>query len=84
VSANIEPTVEKADLEFAQGLFDLRFLMEGSGGSARATLTMSDGSTETFAWYHDEISYSPADFVGKTMTEIKQMHFDRDMAYLRA
>jgi hypothetical protein len=76
----LDPRVTEAKLEFAQGLIDMRFL----DGSARATLVMSDGPTQTFAWYHDEITYVPEDFVGKTMEEIRVMHRERDMEYLRS
>lgn len=72
--------VAEVAIEYARGLFDMRFV----NGSARATLRMSDGATETFEWYHDEISYSASDFVGKTMREIAEMHYRRDMAYLRS
>lgn len=73
-------TVTHATIEYAQGLFDLRFL----NGSAQATLQMSDGTTNTFEWFHEEIGYSPNDFLGKTMKEIAEMHYRRDMAYLRS
>lgn len=79
-----DATVKKATLEFAAGLFDMDFILRGNGGSACATIEMSDGTTETFSWFHDEISYGEQDFVGKTMAEIRQMHFERDMAYLRS
>lgn len=75
-----DPTVVKAELEFAQGMFDLRFL----DGSARALLTMSDGKTNTFQWFHDELTYREKDFVGKTMDQIRDMHRKRDLRYLRS
>jgi hypothetical protein len=73
-----DATVTTAELEFAQGLFDMRFL----DGSARAILSMSDGKTNTFQWFHDEITYVSKDFVGKTMDEIREMHKERDLRYL--
>ncbi len=75
------PTVTEASLEYAQSLTDLRFLE----GSARAILTLSDGkTTQTFQWFHDEITYVEADFLGKTMDEIREMHKERDAHYLRS
>lgn len=75
-----DPTVTEVAIEFARGLLDMRFF----NGSARATLTMSDGTTQTFDWFHDEVSYVAADFVGKTRDEIRKMHYERDMRYLRS
>lgn len=76
-----DPRVTEVSIEYAQGIFDLRFL----DGSARATLTMSDGkSVQTFDWYHDEITYVEADFIGKTMMEIRDMHRERDLNYLQS
>ena len=77
-------TVVSATIETAKGIDDIDFLLRGNGGSALATLELSDATTETFGWFHDEISYSEQDFVGKTMAEIREMHFERDMQYLRS
>lgn len=82
---NMTPTVVEATLEFAEGLDDMiDMLVTGSGGSAQATLIMSNGAVEVFQWYYDEIVYTEDDFVGKTMDEIRQMHYERDVGYLRS
>lgn len=73
-----DATVTAAELEFAQNMFDMRFL----DGSARAILTKSDGKTNSFQWFHDEITYVTKDFVGKTMDQIRDMHRKRDLRYL--
>lgn len=75
---NNDPVVVEARIEYAQNLMDMRFLE----GSARSILTMSDDKTTTFQWFHDEISYTEKDFVGKTMEQIRVMHRDRDLKYL--
>ena len=75
-----DATVTTAELEFAQGMFDMRFL----DGSARAILSMSDGKTNSFQWFHDEIAYVAGDFIGKTMDEIRNMHRQRDLRYLNS
>lgn len=72
-----------AEISYAKGLFDIEFTVNANG-SALATLKLDDGSTETFSWYHDELSYRIEDFVGKTMDEIRAMHYERDVAYLRS
>ena len=77
-------TVVTTTVRYAKDLFDLSFLLAGNGGSAKAELQFSDGTEETFSWFHDEISYDVSDFIGKTMTEIRQMHYERDLAYLRS
>lgn len=75
-----DPTVTAVSMEYAQGIFDMRFL----DGSARATLTMSDDKTYVFHWFHDEITYKAKDFLGKSMDEIRTMHRKRDEEYLRS
>jgi hypothetical protein len=77
-----KPVVLEAKLRFAQGMWD--FSLSEYGGSAVADLTMSDGTTQHFGWFHDEISYGDSEFVGKTMDEIRVMHYQRDVAYLRS
>lgn len=36
-----------------------------------------------FSFYPDEIDFTPADFVGKTLSEAHRLHHERDVAYLR-
>ena len=74
------PRVTDVNLEYAQGIMDMRFL----NGSARALLTLSDSKTHAFEWFHDEITYVEKDFIGKTMEEIRTMHRERDIKYLQS
>lgn len=78
----MDPIVVAVVIQQAKGLWDFS-LME-YGGSAVAHLTMSDESIEHFGWFHDEISYYPTDFTGKTLAEIREMHRERDMRYLQS
>lgn len=79
------PTVQKAVVAIASDPFDMKFLLApDGGGSALATLTMDNGEVEYFSWFHDEISYSAPDFVGKSIGQIREMHRIRDMRYLRS
>lgn len=78
----MNPTVEKVTIQESGDLFDLRLIQYG--GSAVAFLTLSDGSEQTFSWFHDELAYTISDFTGKTMKEIRAMHYERDMEYLRS
>lgn len=79
-TASTDPRVTEVILEYAQGIMDLRFL----NGSARALLKLSDNRTHAFEWFHDEITYVEKDFIGKTMEQIRDMHRERDMKYLRS
>lgn len=77
------PTVvEVYEMRFAKNAWDTS--LSEYGGSAVATLMMSDDSIEQFAWYHDEVIYKWEDFMGKTMEEIHEMHSERDAAYFRS
>lgn len=78
-----DPRVLKCEIKISTDPFDLSFLQYG-GGSAVAFLDMDDGSLETFNWYHDELSFNASEFIGKTMAEIRGMHREKDMRYLRS
>lgn len=74
-------TIESAVISYAKGMFDFEF---GLNGSAKAELVFADGSTDTFWWYHDEVTFTESDFVGHTMDEVRETFRRRDMAWLRS
>ena len=48
------------------------------------TATMEDGSTkELFFFYPDEISFTPEEFTGLTVSEARDLKRVKDVAYLR-
>ena len=56
-------------------------------GHGRATLrvTLEDGPEQsTISWYVDEFRFTPQDAIGITVEELRQLHFQRDRAYLQA
>jgi hypothetical protein len=73
-------TITDVSIRFANGMWDLSIL----GGSAEAVLTLSDGSTEKFQWFHDELTFTADEFMGKTMEQVRQMHYEKDVRYLRS
>lgn len=78
----MDAKVTAAKISYAVGVFDPDFVTVG--GSARADLTFDDGTRDSFAWYHDELTFTVGDFIGKTMSEIRDAHRRRDTAYLRS
>jgi hypothetical protein len=47
--------------------------------------TLDDGSNEELFWYYpDELSFSPAEFIGLTVDQGRHLKFEKDVAYLRA
>jgi hypothetical protein len=56
-----------------------------AGGARRAMVRWSDG-TESIAlsWYQDEVLISEGDLVGKTLAQIRSLHFQRDRDWLQA
>jgi hypothetical protein len=74
--------IVKANIRYSKGLFDMDFLV--AGGSAVADLEWNDGTTSRFAWFHDELTYSEAEFIGLTAQELKDLHYKKDVAYLRS
>jgi hypothetical protein len=72
-----EPTVDRV----------LRFesLPLGSTGSRRAIVRWSDGSEGTgLTWYADEILICEGDLIGKTLAELRSLHFRRDRNWLQS
>lgn len=54
-------------------------------GQRRAIVRWSDGTVgEALRWYADEILFCEGDLIGKTHAEIRRLHFQRDLEYLRA
>ena len=54
-------------------------------GRTKVVATMEDGREEiAFSYYPDELSFTPEQFVGKTLDEARQMHHRADVAYLRS
>lgn len=48
-------------------------------------VTFADGrEEEAFGYYLDELSFTPEEFIGKTMEEARQLHHRKDLAYLRS
>jgi hypothetical protein len=54
-------------------------------GARRAVVRWSDGAVgEALRWYDDEVLIRESELVGKTAAEIGELHFRRDLDYLRA
>jgi hypothetical protein len=56
-------------------------------GDGRATMRvrLEDGSEQAaISWYVDELTFTPEDAVGRTVQELRRLHFERDRAYLRS
>ena len=46
---------------------------------------LEDGSTvDAFKFYRDELSFTPKQFIGKTLEECRQIHYKKDLAYLKS
>ncbi|WP_157592150.1 hypothetical protein [Solirubrobacter soli] len=53
-------------------------------GSRRAIVRWSDGTTgEALRWYDDEVLVCEGDLIGKTIAELRTLHFARDKQFLR-
>jgi len=71
-----------ASIRYATDLWDPEFLM--CGGSAIADLVWEDGEVTTFAWFHDEVSFTESEFIGKTEEEIGTLWRQKDIAWLQS
>ena len=65
----------------------LRFenLPVGSAGTRRAIVRWSDGTEgPAMSWYADEILVCEGDLIGKTLGQIRSLHFRRDRDWLQS
>lgn len=72
--------------EGGSGFFDLGHYPDGSvpeGGTRRIRMVLEDGSVDYISFYHDEISISPSEVTGKTLSEAFQVKHKKDGDYLR-
>ena len=53
-------------------------------GRRRVVVRWSDGSTgDALSYFADEVLVSEGDLVGKTSSELRNLHFERDREYLQ-
>lgn len=46
-------------------------------------VTLEDGTEQNlFSFYPDEITFTPHEFIGKTIVEAKQLRHQKDVSYL--
>jgi hypothetical protein len=59
---------------------------ENRYGDREAVATMDDGTEEMFvvAWFSDELSFIPNEFVGLTIEEARDLKEEKDRSYLRS
>ena len=54
-------------------------------GRAKLHVTLEDGSEQdAITWFPDELTFTAADAIGRTVEELRTLHFERDRAYLRS
>lgn len=47
--------------------------------------TLEDGrKLDVFSYYNDELTFGPGDFIGRTVGQARELHHERDVAYLRS
>lgn len=76
-------TITEARIEYAKGLFDLEALKWG--GSARVLAKFGDDvEVQVLSYYHDEVTITVAEVVGKTAKEVGALFLAKDVAYLQS
>jgi hypothetical protein len=55
-------------------------------GHAGMNVTLADGTEAAgvIRWYVDELTFTTADAIGRTLAELRELHIERDLAYLRS
>lgn len=55
------------------------------GGMVTVYATFGDGAeAPLFSYYSDELTFRAEEFVGLTPREARELHMERDLAYLRS
>lgn len=77
-----EPRIEEARVEIS------RDVMESLdwNGSARVVARFSgaDDFVQVLGFFHDEISFSPAEVIGLTQEELMKLFYEKDVRYLQS
>jgi hypothetical protein len=54
-------------------------------GRATMRVTLEDGTEhDAISWYVDELTITLQDAIGRTVDDLRQLHFKRDRAYLQS
>lgn len=54
-------------------------------GRATMRVTLEDGTEQdAISWYIDELTFTPQDAIGRTLDDLRALHFRRDRAYLQS
>jgi hypothetical protein len=54
-------------------------------GRATMHVTLEDGSEQdAISWYVDELTFTPQEAIGRTIEELRRLHFERDRAYVQS
>lgn len=59
-------------------------LFPGGDEPKAVYVTVNGVEVEAFGFYSDELSFTPAEFVGLTLEEARGLHLKRDMEWLRS
>mgnify|MGYP000854130273 CR=1 FL=1 len=74
----IQARIEKGDT-------DPKNIPDPHWGRNKVIVTLEDGSEQlAFSYFADELSFSPDQFLNKTLEEARRMHHQADVAYLRS
>lgn len=61
------------------------FVGLGPGGPVEVHATFDDGqTTRLFGFYPDELTFTEEDLVGLTAREARDLHYQRDLEWLRS
>ena len=71
--ADSQATILSADITYKNGSESVWVVIAGGDGQA----------IKLFEYYSDEISFSPSEFVGKTVPQARALRRGRDTDYLR-
>jgi hypothetical protein len=81
----LDPVTDALPDPVVDEVLSFESLPVGSSADRRAIVRWSDGTEgQALAWYSDEILICEGDLIGKTMLELRSLHFRRDQDWLQS
>lgn len=80
-----EHTIRSAEIRVTHPFGSIMICAQEMGGVSEVVATMSNGTeVSLFSYYPDELTFTEEEFAGLTLEQAQDLHYQRDLKYLRS